>query len=83
MIQIEKGIPIPENKERKEHTMRFPFKYMEIGDSFEVDVTNYKDLRSLRSSLKAAENRYIDKFKLTYEFETHNTEKGIRIWRVK
>lgn len=36
-IKIEKGIPLPE---RANSTNRFPFKDMEIGDSFETDFTS-------------------------------------------
>jgi len=83
MIKIEKGIPIPEYKREGGAHYKFPFGEMGIGDSFEIDVSNYKNKTSLNASLIAAWKRYCKEFKLDYKFRTFTTEKGVRIFRVE
>lgn len=48
MIQIDKGIPIPPKGERTTR-QKYPFREMEIGDSFHVDPA---DVASVRSSIR-------------------------------
>ena len=78
-IEIEKGIPVPEDyrKQRK----KYPIPEMEVGDSFSIDVTNKTrfKIETLRSSILASARRVEGKF-ITY----HNkAENKIQCWKVK
>lgn len=73
MFQIEKGIEIPALTRNTE--AKYPFKSMEIGDSFFVPCTdeNAKKVRnSISSSARSAKVKHV----------TRIAEGGLRVWRV-
>lgn len=73
MINIEKGIPIPNTKGRKS---KYPFDKMEVGDSFKLkDVPKNTVLNAANSWAK----RNKKKVKFTIRFIDNVT----RIWRIK
>jgi len=71
MITVEKNIPIP-SPAKKEPT-KYPWKTMEVGDSFFVKG----DAKSVRSQASYATKRYCRKF------VTRQEKDGIRFWRTE
>lgn len=71
MIDIDKDIPIPQRKTRKS---KYPFPYLEIGESFLMEG----------SSNGFAQSRiaYIKKTGCPYKFTTRTVEGGVRVWRI-
>lgn len=68
---IEKDIPVPVGRG---HYDKYPFKQMEIGDSFLVankDIGN-----SLRNAISTINKQYSPK-----HFITRTLDEGIRVWR--
>ena len=55
MIEIEKGIPVPDARKKGHHEPKFPWKEMQVGDSFVVpNEGKYKDdPKRLRKSFQA------------------------------
>ena len=73
MYQIEKNIPIPIK------VFEFPFRDMEVGDSFFVPHNQESDL--IRGRL----NRAIQAFRKNnkgHKFTLRSIDDGFRIWRV-
>lgn len=68
MYKIEKGVPAPEGKESK-----YPFRAMEVGDSFFVPGGNGN---RVSSSATMAGKRTARKFMLRC------VDGGVRVWRV-
>lgn len=68
MYKIEKGVTVPEGKERK-----YPFRAMEVGDSFFVPGG---DRNRVGSSATMAGKRTARKFMLRC------VDGGVRVWRV-
>jgi hypothetical protein len=81
---IEKGIPIPESVTNKAGTSKYPFVYMEDGDSFlvpYVDNNNKKKTRSMiNGSVILARKKESEK---GFTFTVRALDDGIRVWKVK
>lgn len=73
-MEIDKGIPIPE---RRKAFSKYPFKEMEIGDSFFID----KKLTTISSVAFQATKKTGYKFSLRTVEE--KKKKGTRCWRIK
>ena len=71
MYKIEKGIEIPESGSG---VPKYPWKEMEVGDSFFVKNVPYN---TLHSSTSYAGSRYHMKF------SARKVEGGYRIWRIE
>lgn len=72
-FKIEKGVPVPPLC--VERISKYPFKEMEIGDSFEVnEKIEFSRARNSASVYNAKSGR---------KFVTRKTENGGRIWRVE
>ncbi len=78
MIKIDKGIPIPKQKRKK----NYPLREMEITDSFFVSVPPKRKLKSIQSAVRRAivECRRESPDK---RFVTRTIKGGVRCWRVK
>ena len=74
---IEKGIPIPP----KTRTVKFayPFKDMEVGDSFPIGFSD-KNFRKLYTSVKKFTKLNAGS---KFTIRTNKDENFIRVWRVK
>jgi len=87
MGAIEKGIPIPtvNRKGIGGTNSSYPFKTMEIGDSFSVRAKSgsMEDRRKTAKTLVVASSHFCKKWKPEWKFTTRQTETGARIWRVK
>lgn len=68
-IKIERNIPIPVEKGRK-----YPFKEMEIGDSFYVEGVKHNSLSGVATVIG---------YRLGMKFIVRRWKTGLRCWRVK
>lgn len=68
MIKIDKGMPMPKSKSEK----KYPFREMEIGDSFFEEEVNRRLLASYASELGK---------KIGMKFSIRRVDGGIRVWR--
>ncbi len=81
MIKIDKNIPTPDCGTHR--GAAYPFKHMEIGDSFflNLDDTDYKDIRSLANSIAQAASHHGYRNDRKYTLRTLKDENGVRVWR--
>ena len=76
MYKIETGIPIPKARSK------YPFKDMEVGDSFfipKLDANLYKMSATVASSARM----WAKKNGVEYKFKTQINEDGVRVFRIK
>lgn len=76
MYNIEKKVPIPVFYDRGAPP-KYPFRQMEIGDSFVVEGSDQERTRAQHAAHTFAQNH--SKFKFT----TRSFINGMRIWRIK
>jgi len=70
-FKVEKGIPFPDD--RKTRNRRFPWKQLDVGDSFFVPEVTVKSIcGSLAYARKSTQ----------YAFSCRAVEGGIRVWRI-
>lgn len=69
-IKIEKGVPVPSPPMRA----KYPFKDMEVGDSFFVSSEYIDKVRSSAASYARAHGM---------KFTTRQEGDGLRVWRVE
>jgi hypothetical protein len=74
MLEIEKGIPMPEHN--KKYAKKFPFEKLEIGDSFLVPLAADKSPSSIYSAISQARKR------LNIALTSARVEGGVRVWRI-
>jgi len=74
MIEIEKGIPLPEVKRGRKGNYRYPWRDMAIGDSF---LAPDADIRYMAASAVGARKR------LGRRFACRTVEGGVRVWRIE
>ena len=74
MIAIDKNIPIPEPRYHRGRPRKYPFPFMEKGDSFYVNGT------TKRMSLAKLACRAADQFNA--KFTVRAIGKGFRVWRI-
>lgn len=85
-MKIEKNIPIPEPKKRGPkkgeggRTPTYPFKEMEVGDSF---IYSTKSTESMMRSAGCAARGWAKKVGLNWKFTVRRLDEGIRIWRIE
>ena len=77
MFKIEKNKPIP----RKNKYKSYPFKNMEIGDSFFVPLTKDTDKHSLGNNIRSATHPIRRNKKFTTRWIP--AENGFRCWRIE
>lgn len=79
-IKIEKDVPI-EGTKKPIHT-KYPFKKMEVGDSFKVSVGENQTPNQLRNNLFSNIRYFIKMEKPTWRFTSRVvSETEVRIWR--
>lgn len=81
VFKVEKGVPAP----KRHHRMKYPFREMEVGDSFFVPLTSTSGLPStLRSNISASARSV---FGQSGRIETKTVEEsgvlGFRVWLVR
>lgn len=79
MYAIEKNVAIPtiERPNRKTGAYKYPFAWMEVGDSFFVPINREKELKSVASSCSLYGK------KLSRKFTVRSVRGGVRVWRVE
>ena len=75
MLQIEKGIPLPERKFFGEPA--YPYNQMEVGDSFMLPHEDSNKAVARLSSTAAAYGK-----RAQMKFSVRKVEGGARVWRV-
>lgn len=76
-LEIEKGIPTPDPKVKRAgipNKYRYPYRDMEVGDSFLVPGALVSEIASVRSYAAQTTG---------YRFAARAVEGGVRVWRVK
>jgi len=77
MIAIDKEIPIPESRKSTGRKRIYPFRELEIGDSFFVETEEpHHQVKLLLQSVR--QSRFPDK-----KFTTRIVNNGVRMWRVE
>lgn len=74
MIEIEKGIEMPNTKGRKR---KYPFGDMEVGDSFK-----YPDGKA-KNSIVGGANAWAKRLGNNYRFAVRTIDGKFRLWRIK
>ena len=78
MYEIEKNIPFPERKMYKGRAEKYPFKTMEIGDSFIVECIPEEKQKTSNRVVGAAIWVARQQGK---KFRTRQVDGGVRCWR--
>jgi hypothetical protein len=74
MIEIDKGIPMPALGSAK----KYPFKDMEVGDSFFVEENEKNgDINAIQKRLSVSAYGYRPR-----KFSALKVEGGVRVWRI-
>ena len=77
MYKIDKNIEMPT-------ALLYPFKDMEVGDSFFIEAKDKKEAQSFRLKAMGAARQYVYKSQSKdLKYVTRYVENGIRIWRIK
>ena len=74
---IEKDIPLPTTGRR----VKYPFKDMEVGDSFFVPPEGHFGGEPLRKRIN--QNAYQNGRKIGMKFITRVEKRGVRVWRTE
>jgi hypothetical protein len=77
-IKIDKGIPIPERQDRRGRGYKYPFQYMEVGDSFLFPDNKPSNKTTVYSIAFAWNKKYAPR-----QMAVRKTEEGYRCWRIK
>lgn len=82
-FQIDKNIPVPARSGGSGREAIYPFKQMEVGDSFEVklDQSRSTSLAKLQTVLSACGRGAIGKGGVTTR--ANKEANSVRVWRVK
>ena len=75
MFEIEKGIPIPNFTPRRN---KYPWRHMEVGDSFFVPTKNEAESHRIQVSLLGSVRRL-----KPLRFRAVLADSGVRCWRVE
>jgi hypothetical protein len=82
-IKIDKGIPIPARIGDHRH---YPFPYMEVGDSFEVQARDGQLLSSFVAHVVSQAGKYKkchpDKG-IVWRSRINKENRSVRVWRIK
>ena len=82
MIEIEKGIPIPERRYSSGKPYKYPYQEMEVGESFwhEAPSTPHSVARLSAYQWSA---KYNKGWKFVAQQEDKKGVRGFRVWRTK
>jgi hypothetical protein len=75
-VSIDKGVPIPGAHRAGGRQPKYPWREMEVGDSFFVPKPEGKDLRQLMARLASQACYYKPLI-----FTTRGVDGGVRVWR--
>lgn len=74
-FKIDKGIPIPPDNQKM---TKYPWREMEVGDSFFMPVEPSKSRNKVASGLLTTARFY-----KPLKFKTAQNSNGVRVWRIK
>lgn len=78
-FKIEKDIPFPQQSKE----LKYPFKTMEIGDSFFVPCKGLDEQKKIQCSILSRANYFKLRLNLNVKFTSSVIKGGVRIWRIK
>lgn len=78
IIPIDKGIPVPPANPSKSHDYKWPWKKLDVGDSFLVPLDG-RDEMVVRHTMRA---QCVNTGKKLYvTFRAERDKRGVRVWR--
>lgn len=77
-FKIEKGVPIPARKFGSGRTPKYPWRAMEVGDSFFVQSDNPKQTQQAITSTACNRRSHYGS-----RFTVRQVEGGVRVWRIE
>jgi len=80
--KIDKNIPIPRSA-REGYGIKYPFAKMEIGDSFEHEAKNRKEIINIRGRIFAAYSYYNKTATKKIKITTRLKDNNVRCWRIR
>ncbi len=80
-MRVERGIPIPRSD--AQIPSKYPFKLMEVGDSFLVKYDGKITPGRLKRLILSNAYYYRSKVNLDIKFVVKRMEGGVRCWRIK
>jgi Na+-translocating ferredoxin:NAD+ oxidoreductase RnfC subunit len=86
MLEIQKGVPMPEAEAKTRKNAKYPFKGMELNDSFLVPLKKDEDIEKAMVKVNANARRYGKDLNATFEtrvVKEGEKVKGIGVWRTK
>lgn len=81
IFKVDKDVPIPESRGRRWGTSIYPFRDMEVGDSFFVPTESGQEVVMGKRIASAGTNRALRKDGIF--FTVRKVEGGVRCWRAK
>lgn len=79
-IQIDSGIPIPPRATGEGRTPKYPFRQMEVGDSFLVPYMDGRPRGHTARRMAAATKSAVKR--TGWKFTARQLSDGLRVWRV-
>ena len=86
MLEIQKGVAIPEAEAKTRKNAKYPFKAMEVGDSFVAPLKKDEDVEKAMVKVNANARRYGKDLGATFEtrvVKDGGKVQGIGVWRTK
>jgi hypothetical protein len=85
MIKIDKDIPVQESMGHKGKRRSYPFRHMDVGDSFYIEAENH-EVGNIRSSImgscRAIRFKDEKKFMTRTQYDNKGNPIGVRCWRI-
>jgi hypothetical protein len=78
MFNIEKNVPLTEPRGRN---AKYPFRQMDVGDSFNAPLTNGHNISQLRSALYQCGTAALGKGAVATRIA--EDKRSVRVWRLK
>ena len=75
--KIQKGVPIPDPNIPVTKTTKYPWKDMEVGDSFLVPNKDKDTVHALQNAARLSGKKH------NRDYITRKLDKGIRCWRTR
>lgn len=86
MIKIDKNIPIPDGRYTNGGITKYPFRDMEVGDSFFVPdegKTGKQWQQKLYMYAASIRRHGMPELRITAKIVTENNISGVRVWRIE
>ena len=82
-FKVEKGVPVPPIvRKGVTHKTKYPWREMEVGDSFFVPCRDGRDVRGMQRSFSGKKRAAHYGIRTKTRQSTENGVLGIRVWRV-